>query len=69
MSPPEPKAGRWTALDQDTADQEANRQAEEDAAAAILSMLTSGRVEPDVVRDADGTPLSTSSFERRAMWF
>lgn len=68
MSRPDPKTPRRHPRDQDAVGGTAH-EAEADAAAEILAMLTSRRVDPEQIFDADGTPLSVSPFERRAMWF
>jgi hypothetical protein len=68
MTRTEPKSTRWMEEDAEIA-RDAARQADDDAAAAILAMLTSGRPEPDLLCDADGQPLSTAAYEGRVMWF
>jgi len=68
MPRPEPKWTDW--IDEDAAiARDAARQADEDAAAAVLAMLTSGQDESDLSCDDDGRPLSTAAYEGRVMWF
>ena len=68
MSRADTNRPRWSDLDQEAA-QVDERLAEEDAAAAILAMLTSARIESECICDGDGAPLSVATSARIGMWF